>query len=226
MKILIIEDEPGLREVIVKSLMTERYLVEEAADFHSAEQKIGVYDYDCILLDIMLPGGSGLKLLEKLKAQGKQEGVIIISARDSIDDRVCGLELGADDYLSKPFHLAELHARIRSVLRRRQHEGHKTIDFGNVSVAPDTFSVTVDEKPLELSRKEYDLLCYFVNRHGHLIKKEQIAEAVWGDCADQADNFDVVYAQIKNVRRKLEEAAADVEIKAIYGFGYKMVEKQ
>lgn len=225
MKILIIEDEPALREVIVKSLAAERYVVEQAADFRSAEQKLGVYDYDCILLDIMLPGGSGLELLEQLKTQGKQEGVIIISARDSLDDRVAGLELGADDYLSKPFHLAELHARIRSVLRRKQHEGRKTIDLGNVSISPDTFSVTVAGRSLELSRKEYDLLGYFVARHGHLIKKEQLAEAIWGDCADQSDNFDFIYAQVKNVRRKIEEAGADVEIKAVYGFGYKMIEK-
>lgn len=226
MKILLIEDEAALAEVIIKSLTTERYLVEHAADFDSAQQKIGVYDYDCILLDIMLPGGSGLTLLEQCKAQGKQEGVIIISARDAIDDRVVGLELGADDYLPKPFHLAELHARIRSVLRRRQQEGRRTTDMGNVSIAPDIFTVTVDGRPLELSRKEYDLLNYLVNRRGHMIKKEQIAEAVWGDCADQSNNFDVVYAQIKNVRRKLEEAGADIEIKAVYGFGYKMVEKQ
>lgn len=225
MKILIIEDEDALRELIVKSLTSERYLVEEAADFPSAEQKIGIYDYDCILLDINLPGGSGLTLLEKLKEHNKQEGVIIISARDSIDDRVAGLELGADDYLTKPFHLAELHARIRSVLRRKQHDGRMTIDFGNVSVAPDTFSVTVDGNILELSRKEYDLIHYFINRHGHLIKKEQLAESVWGDYADQCDNFDFIYAQVKNVRRKLEDAGASVEIKAVYGFGYKLTEK-
>lgn len=226
MKILIIEDEPALREVIVRSLTAERYVVEEATDFISAREKLGLYEYDCILLDIMLPGGSGLQLLEELKAQQKQEGVIIISARDAIDDRIAGLELGADDYLPKPFHIAELHARLRSVLRRRQQGGRRTIDFGNVSISPDTFSVTVGGTPLELSRKEYDVLSHFVNRHGHLIQKEQLAEAVWGDYADQSDNFDFIYAQVKNVRRKMEEAGADVEIKAVYGFGYKMVEKQ
>lgn len=225
MKILIIEDEPSLREVIVKSLCAERYVVETAADFSSAEQKTGLYDYDCILLDIMLPDGNGLKILEQLKAQGKNEGVIIISARDSIDDRVAGLELGADDYLPKPFHLAELHARIRSVLRRKQNDGQKRIDFGNVSIQPETFAVTISDCAVELNRKEYDLLYYFINRHGHLIKKEQIAEAVWGDYMDQCDNFDFIYAQMKNLRRKLENANADIEIKAVYGFGYKLLEK-
>lgn len=225
MKILIIEDEPSLREIIVKSLCAERYVVETAVNFHSAELKTGLYDYDCILLDIMLPDGNGLKILEQLKAQGKQEGVIIISARDSLDDRVAGLELGADDYLPKPFHLAELHARIRSVLRRKQNDGQKSIDFGNVSIRPETFAVSVDGTAIELNRKEYDLLYYFINRHGHLIKKEQIAEAVWGDYIDQCDNFDFIYAQMKNLRRKLESANADIEIKAVYGFGYKLIEK-
>lgn len=226
MKILIIEDEPSLREVIAKSLCGERYVVEMADNFSSAEQKIGLYDYDCILLDIMLPDGNGLKILEQIKAQGGDEGVIIISARDSIDDRVAGLELGADDYLSKPFHLAELHARIRSVIRRKQNNGQKSISFGNVSIQPETFAVVVDSQTVDLNRKEYDLLYYFINRHGHLIKKEQIAEAVWGDYIDQCDNFDFIYAQMKNLRRKLENANADIEIKAVYGFGYKLIARQ
>lgn len=226
MKILIIEDEPSLREVIMKSLSAERYVVETAADFSSAELKTGLYDYDCILLDIMLPDGNGLKILEQLKEKGKNEGVIIISARDSLDDRVAGLELGADDYLPKPFHLAELHARIRSVLRRKQNDGQRRISFGNVSIQPETFAVTVGGTAIELNRKEYDLLYYFINRHGYLIKKEQIAEAVWGDYIDQCDNFDFIYAQMKNLRRKLENANADIEIKAVYGFGYKMIERQ
>jgi DNA-binding response OmpR family regulator len=173
----------------------------------------------------MLPDGNGLELLRQLKIQKKQEGVIILSARDAIDDRIEGLELGADDYLPKPFHLAELHARIRSVMRRKQQDGSPTIEFGNVSIDPKIFSVTVNKQPIELSRKEYDLLHYFINRHGYTIKKEQLAEAVWGDYIDQCDNFDFIYAQIKNVRRKLEEAQASVEIKAVYGFGYKMIEK-
>ncbi|OKZ13010.1 MAG: DNA-binding response regulator [Bacteroides sp. 43_108] len=226
MKILVIEDEPSLREIIVRSLTAERYVVEEAKDYISAEDKLCVYDYDCILLDIMLPDGNGLKLLEQLKADGKQSGVIIISARDSLDDKVNGLELGADDYLPKPFHLSELHARIRSVLRRKNNSGSKTVDFGNVSISTDTFSVKIAGKPLELSRKEYDILLYFVNRRGHMIKKEQIAEAIWGDYIDQCDNYGFVYAQIKNLRKKIDDAGADIEIKTIYGFGYKMVEKE
>ncbi|WP_274957875.1 response regulator transcription factor [Millionella massiliensis] len=222
MKILIVEDEAALREVISRSLEAERYVVETAADYDSALEKIATYDYDCILLDIMLPGGSGLQLLERLKELHKRESVIIISARDSLEDKVAGLELGADDYLPKPFHLAELHARIRSVIRRKRG-GELTLEAGNVSIRPDQFRVSVGGRELELSRKEYDILAYFVSRPGHLVSKTTLAEAVWGDHIDQADNFDFVYAQMKNLRRKLKDAGATVEIRSVYGFGYKLI---
>ncbi len=224
MKILVVEDNADLREVIVRSLEKERYVVETAADYSSARTKVFVYEYDCILLDIMLPDGNGLNLLRELSAQGRRGNVIIISAKDSIDDKVSGLELGADDYLAKPFHLAELHARIRSVLRRNSHGGTHDIKLGNVTVHTDTFTVDVDGKGLELGRKEYDILHYLVNRANRLIDKQTLAEAVWGDDADQADNFDFVYAQMKNLRKRLKQAGASIEIKTVYGFGYKLVE--
>ena len=224
MKILVVEDNADLREVIVRSLEKERYVVETAADYSSARTKVFVYEYDCILLDIMLPDGNGLNLLRELSAQGRRGNVIIISAKDSIDDKVSGLELGADDYLAKPFHLAELHARIRSVLRRNSHGGTHDIRLGNVTVHTDTFTVDVDGKGLELGRKEYDILHYLVNRANRLIDKQTLAEAVWGDDADQADNFDFVYAQMKNLRKRLKQAGASIEIKTVYGFGYKLVE--
>jgi DNA-binding response OmpR family regulator len=172
----------------------------------------------------MLPDGSGLDLLGELKAMGKRENVIIISARDSIDDKVAGLEGGADDYLAKPFHIVELLARIRSVVRRSQG-GAMEITFGNVSLNPDKHTVLIAGKPVVMSRKEYDIIHYFLSRTGHLIKKEVLAEAVWGDHIDQTDDFDFLYAQVKNVRRKMAESGADVEIKAVYGFGYKLVAK-
>ena len=136
MKILIVEDEPSLREIMARTLVREQYLVEQAADYAAASDKLAAYDYDCILLDIMLPGGSGLQLLEELKRRRSRAGVIIISARDSLDDKIEGLELGADDYLPKPFHLAELSARIRSVLRRHQRDGYESLDAGNVRLWP------------------------------------------------------------------------------------------
>lgn len=222
MKILIIEDEPSLRELIQRSLEKERYVVEAAADFQSGLRKIEDYDYNCVLLDIMLPDGNGLNLLEQLKKMRKRENVIIISAKDSLDDKVLGLELGADDYLPKPFHLAELNARIKSVIRRQRRDGEMDIRLANIRIVPDTFQVFVDDKEIELNRKEYDILLYFANRPGRLVNKNTLAESVWGDHIDQVDNFDFIYAQIKNLRKKLKDAGALAELKAVYGFGYKM----
>ena len=209
MKILIIEDDPSLQEIIKKSLEKERYVVETADNYQAALLKLDDYDYDCILLDIMLPGGSGLQILESLKREKRKENVIIISAKDSLEDKVAGLDLGADDYLAKPFHLAELNARIKSVIRRNNHGGEKLITLDNIEVNPATF-------------KEYDILFYFINRPNRLINKQTLAESVWGDHIDQVDNFDFIYAQIKNLRKKLKEAGANPEIKAVYGIGYKL----
>ena len=223
MKILIIEDEPSLQELIKKSLEKERYIVECASNYSSALQKIGVYDYDCILLDIMLPDGNGLLLLEKLKKMHKKDSVIIISAKDSPEDKVAGLELGADDYLAKPFYLAELIARVKSVIRRKQNDGEIIIELENIKIFPEEFKVTVNNENLELNRKEYDILLYFVNRCNRLINKNSMAESVWGDHIDQVDNFDFIYTQVKNLRKKLKKAEAKVEIKSVYGIGYKMI---
>lgn len=201
-------------------LEKERYVVETAGTYRDAAGKLSDYDYDCILLDIMLPDGDGLSLLGELR--GKHENVIIISARNSIEDKVTGLELGADDYLAKPFHLAELNARIKSVMRRKVFEGENSVICGNVKVVPDKFEVYIVDKPIELNRKEYDILFYFMNRPGHLVEKTLLAEAVWGDHIDQVDNFDFIYTQMKNLRKKLRDAGAGIEIKAVYGFGYKL----
>ena len=223
MKILIVEDDSSLRELIQLSLEKERYVVETSADYYSALRKVEDYDYDCILLDIMLPDGNGLQLLEYLKKIHKRENVIIISAKDSLEDKVLGLELGADDYLPKPFHLVELSARIKSVIRRQQHDGKIDVCHGNVRVEPAMFQVFVNGKELELNRKEYDILLYFMNRPGRLVNKTTLAESVWGDHIDQVDNFDFIYAQMKNLRKKLKDSGATVELKAVYGFGYKLI---
>lgn len=223
MKILIIEDNRQLRETIAEFLERERYVVETAATCAAAIDKVAGYDYDCILLDVMLPDGNGLKLLEELREAGRRGNVIIISARDAIEDKVAGLDLGADDYLAKPFHLAELAARIKSLLRRKLRGGERTVSVGNVCIYPDTFSVTVGGRSIELSRKEYDILNHFAGRPGLLVEKTALAEAVWGDHIDGADNFDFIYTHVKNLRRKLGEAGADIELKAVYGFGYKLL---
>lgn len=224
MKILIVEDDADLREITERSLLKERYLVETADTYKAARQKALVYEYDCILLDIMLPDGNGLDLLRDLQKEGhRMPNVIILSAKDSIEDKVTGLDLGADDYLPKPFHLAELHARLKSVLRRKQRDGEALLKYANVCVHPESFKVEVDGKLIDLSRKEYDILVYFMNRPNRLVEKNILAEAVWGDSIDQADNFDFIYAQLKNLRKKLKEAGAELEIKTVYGFGYKLV---
>ena len=222
MKILIIEDEPSLRELMTRALTEEKYVVECASTFAEAEEKIGMYSYDCILLDIMLPDGNGLTLLEKIKAEGKPENVIIISARDALADKVHGLELGADDYLPKPFHLMELSARIKSVIRRSKGGGQKGYRMGNVFLDPETRQVTIDDKEVVMLKKEFDILLFFMQRPGHVIDKAVLAEGVWGDHIDQVDNFHFVYAQLKNLRQKLTKNGANIEIQAIYGFGYKL----
>lgn len=223
MKILIVEDDNDLREITTHSLEKERYVVSQAPDYRTALQKIEDYDYDCILLDIMLPDGNGLDLLAELHALGKHTNVIILSAKDSLEDKVNGLDLGADDYLPKPFHLAELHARIKSLFRRKLREGERKLQVGNVELFPDDFRVMVQGKEIELNRKGYDILNYFMSRPGRLVNKNTLAESVWGDHIDQVDNFDFIYAQIKNLRKRLKDAGATPELKSVYGFGYKFV---
>lgn len=226
MKLLIIEDDESLREIMCRALRSEGYIVETASNCFEAEDKIAGYDYECIMLDIMLPDGNGLTLLKQIKELGKSDRVIIISARDSIDDKVEGLELGADDYLAKPFYMAELSARIRSVLRRGNNSVKQTMTAGNISIDMSSRRVTVGGNDVPLLKKEFDILLYFMQRPNHIVDKAVLAEAVWGDHIDLADNFSFVYAQVKNLRKKLSEAASTVNIKAVYGFGYKLSESE
>lgn len=223
MKILVVEDEDGLRDMVRESLEKEKYIVECASDYQTALTKVQEYDYDCVLLDIMLPGGSGLGILSALKRLRKQERVIILSAKDSVDDKIKGLDMGADDYLAKPFHLAELHARIKSLLRRKNAHGDTSIILENLVVYPDKRQVMVGDTEIQLNRKEFDLLYYFVSNPNHLINKTSLAESVWGDHIDQADSLDFLYSQVKNLRKKMKQAGAVPEIKAVYGFGYKLI---
>lgn len=226
MKILVIEDEQELLEAVRKSLEMENYTVEHASDYESAIDKLFVYQYDCILLDIMLPGGSGLEILEELKMADKSENVIIISAKDSLDDKLKGLELGADDYLTKPFHLAELNARVKAVLRRNKLDGKNCLELKNISLDLDNRQLTINALDVPLNRKEFDILNYFLLNKNRLVSRTALAEHVWGDNIDQADNFDFIYYQIKNLRKKLQENQADIEIQSVYGMGYKLTEKE
>ncbi len=223
MKILIIEDEKSLSDTISRTLEGAGYITECAYNFNEAESKISIFEYDCIVLDIMLPDGNGLNILKLIKQNNMLGGVIIISAKDSIDDKVDGLNLGADDYLTKPFHISELTARVNSIIRRKGNSGGDEIIIGNTSISLNKSLVTVNGTLLELSRKEYDMLLFFAMRKGHVIGKERLAEGVWGDFIDQVDNFDFIYTHMKNLRRKLSVADSTIEIKSIYGFGYKLI---
>lgn len=222
MKILIVEDEREMAKSIVQYLRQESYICEVAYTAGEAEEKIMLHDYDCILLDITLPDGNGLKVLEKLKREGKLEGVIIISAKNSIDDRIRGLNLGADDYLPKPFHLAELGARVSAVIRRKRFEGNNAIAVHELTIDLLGKSVSVNGKTIDLTRKEYDLLLFLVSNKNRVVTKNAIAEHLSGDDAEIFDNFDFIYAHIKNLKKKLSEASCPDYIKTVYGLGYKM----
>lgn len=222
MKILVIEDEESLRESIVSYLKGEGNICEVAGTYWNAMEKINLYSYDCILLDLTLPGGDGLKILSEVKKLNKQEGVLIISARHSLDDKLSGLEMGADDYLVKPFHLSELKARIMAVIRRKNFSGSNLMSFNEINIDLLAMEVKVKEKLITLTKKEYDLLIYFISNQGKVITKNAIAEHLWGDEIDMSDDFDFIYTHIKNLRKKMVEAGAKDYIRSMYGVGYKL----
>ncbi len=221
MKILIIEDEQELVQSIAEYLSEESYLCEFASTYHQALDKIENYHYDCILLDIMLPDGNGMKILEELKQQDKQDGVIIISAKDALDDKIKGLQIGADDYLTKPFHLAELAVRIYSVIRRRQFGNANIVQQNELQIDLLAKTVSVNDRLISLTKKEFNLLLYFIGNKNRVISKSTLAEHLSGDFADMLDNHDFVYAHIKNLKKKLNDAGCDNYLKTMYGTGYK-----
>ena len=221
MKILVIEDEKELSESICEYLSNEQFVCEKAFTFQTSFEKISLYEYACIILDINLPDGNGMEILKELKKSGKMEGVLIISARNSLDDKVFGLKAGADDYLTKPFHLPELGARVAAIIRRKSFEGKNIIDFNELTLDLSNKSVNVGEKPVDLTRKEYELLLYFIGNKNKVISKNAIAEHLWGDDMDVAGSYDFIYTHIKNLRKKLLNAGCTDYIKSVYGMGYK-----
>ena len=222
LKLLIIEDEISLNQSIVEFLSASGYLCESATTFQQAIEKIELYEYDCIVLDIMLPGGSGLQVLKYLKQNTKSDGVIIISAKDSLDDKIEGIQLGADDYLTKPFHLSELSVRIAAIIRRKNFQGHNVISAGNIEIDTAAQTVKICEQLIELTQKEFQLLLFFVINKNKVLTKNAIAEHLWGDDMDMASNFDFIYAHIKNLRKKIIAAGGSDPVKSLYGVGYKM----
>jgi DNA-binding response OmpR family regulator len=222
MKLLVIEDEPGLLQSILEYFEQEVYLCEGAKDYEEGIQKIDIFQYDCIILDINLPGGSGLQLLKYLRQQRKDDGVVIISARNSIEDKITGLNLGADDYLTKPFHLSELNARVKALLRRKYAQGSNILEIGKLQLDLLARSATCNHQPLTLTRNEYDLLVYLLNNKNRVISKQAIAEHIYGDQADNMPSFDFVYSQMKNLKKKLKDKGCDDLIQTVYGLGYKL----
>jgi DNA-binding response OmpR family regulator len=225
MKILLIEDEKELSGSITEYLKKENYLCEAVFNFDNAIEKINLYHYDCIIVDINLPDGSGLNLIRALKDNKSETGIIIISARNSLDDKVIGLEIGADDYLTKPFHLPELNARIKSIIRRRSFGGVNEIQFNDLRVLPEQMEVTVKGQVLTLTKKEYDLLVFFLSNRDRVLTREAIAEHLWGDEMDMVDSFDFIYTHIKNLRKKIMEKGGEDYIKTVYGMGYKFTDQ-
>lgn len=225
MKLLIIEDELELLNEIVAYLEKESFLCETASTFSEAAEKLNLYEYDIVLVDITLPGGSGLNLIELLKNIQAQAGIIIISAKNSLDDKLKGLDLGADDYLTKPFHLAELNSRIKALLRRRIFEGQNEIVFNEISINTDTNIACIKDVEIVLTKKEYSLLLFFMTNKKRLLTKESIAEHLWGDNIDLADNFDFIYTHINNLRKKIIKAGGNDYVKTVYGMGYKFTDK-
>lgn len=223
MKILIIEDEKSLLNSITAYLENEEYVCETATDYEKAIQKIETYDYDCIVLDITLPGGSGLEILKELKKNAKIEGVLIISARNSTEDKVAGLKLGADDYLSKPFHLPELSARIAAIIRRRNFAGNNVVSFNEIEIDTAEKRVSVEGKHTELTKREYQILLYLVTNKRKVVSKNAIAQHLWLD--ENEGSIDFIYTHIKNLRKKLEDMGAPDYIRSVYGMGYKLTDR-
>lgn len=224
MKILIVEDEHKLSDSIVTYLKSEKYLCEQAFDYNEALEKVRGYDYDCVLLDLMLPGGSGLDILRDIKRRNNPAGVIIVSAKDSLDDKVKGLEIGADDYLPKPFHPAELGMRVYAIIRRKEFGASNTLENNGIKINLLEKSVEANGRPVTLTKSEYDLLLFFIGNRNRVLSKGAIAEHLSGDFADMMDNFDFVYTHIKNLKAKLAQTGMPNCIQNIYGMGYKWIE--
>ena len=222
MKLLVVEDNQQLLDLIISRLAGEKYICESATDFYKAQEKVGVYGYDLVIVDINLPGGSGLDLIREIKNQDASTGIIVISARNSLDNKIEGLELGADDYLTKPFDVAELAARVKALIRRKNFLGNSVISYGNISMDTNSREVTVNEEKIELTKSEYDILLFFFSNPGRVLTRESIAEHIWGDHMDLADSYDFIYSHIKNLRKKVSANGAKDIIKAIYGIGYKL----
>lgn len=223
MKVLVVEDEEELLHSISHYFLSEGYVCEAALTYDVASEKIHLFDYDCYIFDIGLPDGNGIDLLKELKKIKPDAGVIILSAKNSLDDKLLGLNGGADDYLTKPFHLFELNARVKAIIRRLKGQFTNEITFNEITLVPETFHVAVHNKEITLTKKEFDLLLFFVLNKNKVISKESIAEHLWGDDVGNLDSFNFIYTHLRNLRKKIEEAGGKDYFQTIYNVGYKLV---
>ena len=225
MKLLVVEDEFEINDLITHFFKSEGFVVDSAYGYREALCKVVAIDYDCVLLDLSLPDGDGLHLIKKMKRMGSKACIVVVSARDALDDKVTGLELGADDYLAKPFSMSELNARIKSVLRRAHFDGDNQVVFNEIRIVPDSHQCFVHEVEIQLTPKEYDLLCYFIMNRNRILSKENLVDHLWGDSmGSSAPSFDFIYTHIRNLRHKIVEAGGIDYIQSIYSIGYKFVE--
>lgn len=224
MKVLIVEDEADLQSILIDFFVKQKYSYDAVTTYKEASEKIALYDYDCILLDINLPDGSGFKLLDELHEVNKTEGVIIISARNSVDDKIKGLNLGADDYLTKPFHLTELNARIQAVIRRKKFDTSRKVIFANIEIDLSQLSVQIGAGQVNLTKKEFDVLQHLIANKNIVVSKNSMLEYIWGDYVDNFLSIDLLSTHLKNLKKKLKQANASVEIRNVYGVGYQIVE--
>jgi DNA-binding response OmpR family regulator len=222
MKLLLVEDTPELAKSIADYLKQENYICEIAKTFDQAREKLVLFTYDCIILDIMLPDGNGINLLKLIKKEGVESSVIIISAQNALDFKITGLDEGADDYITKPFPLPELHSRIKAVMRRKVPGKNHQLTFAEITVDLQLLECQVNETPISLTKKEINLLIYLINNQGRVLTRQAIAEHLWGDYTDNLDSVDFVYQHIKNLRKKITDAGGVDYISTVYGFGYKL----
>lgn len=226
MKLLIVEDDQDLLRTILKYFDSFGYVLEKAKSIAQGKEKLNNHNYDCIILDLNLPDGNGISLLELIKSNNKDTGVIILSANGSLETKIAGLEIGADDYLTKPFHLSELNARVKSIIRRKKYEGKNEVSFNEISIDTSAQEVTVNDKKIKLTKKEYELLLYLVINRNRVLTKQSISEHIWGDFIDRTDSYDFIYSHLKNLRKKIVEKGGKDYIQTIYGIGYKFAENE
>ena len=221
MKILIVEDNRHLSQTLETYLKEEGNVCERAFTYQEAVEKVVAFGYDILILDVMLPDGNGLAVIDTLRKVNSEAGVLVVSAKDSLNDRIAGLDMGADDYLTKPFHLSELNARLKAIYRRKNLNNRPEICCHELVLNTDARTLKVHEKPVELTQKEYELLLFLITNQNRVITKQSIAEYLWGDYVDALDSFDFVYQHIKNLRKKILHAGGDDYIRTVYGLGYK-----